>query len=41
MAELSEKFGWTYDQILDQPEWYIRVIFEKLRIDAIKRKLSK
>jgi hypothetical protein len=34
MCELSERFGWTYDEILNTPEWYIDLIIEKKSIDA-------
>jgi hypothetical protein len=40
-VELSERFGWTFQQILDQPDWYIKAIAEKLRVDAKRRKLAK
>lgn len=40
MVELSEQFGWTYDQILDQPDWYVHAIREKLRLDRERRKLD-
>lgn len=34
---LSERFGWTVDQIDDQPEWYISRVIPALNIlDAIR-----
>jgi hypothetical protein len=33
-AIICEKFGWTYEEYLDQPHWFIEIIKTKLREDA-------
>lgn len=38
-VEVTERTGWTYDQILDQPDWYIAAMFAKWRIDALRSKM--
>jgi hypothetical protein len=34
MVVICEKFGWTYDQFLDQPMFFIELIREKMKIDV-------
>lgn len=36
MVVICEMFGWTYDEFLDQPTFFIDLIREKLRVDAQK-----
>lgn len=33
---ICEKYGWTYDQYLDQPVPFINLIVERMRIDALE-----
>jgi hypothetical protein len=37
MVQICEDFGWTYEQYLSQPQHFLTLIREKMRIDA-KRK---
>jgi hypothetical protein len=40
LIEVSERTGWTYDQILEQPDWYIRAMFEKWKAEALRAKME-
>ncbi len=31
---LCEKFGWTYEEYLNQPFWLTTLAFERMKIDA-------
>lgn len=37
MAELCELYGWTYQEYMDQPSWFVELVREKYVID-LKRK---
>lgn len=34
VVEVCKMFGWTYDEYLDQPTFFLELISEKYRIDA-------
>jgi hypothetical protein len=34
MAEVCKRYGWTYHQYLDQPQWFLDLIVEKEAIEA-------
>lgn len=34
MAIICQKMGWTYDQYLRQPVWFIEVLLLKMGIEA-------
>jgi len=38
MVEICEMMGWTYQEYWDQPNWFIEVIREKIRIDRKRKK---
>lgn len=31
---MCETFGWTYQQYIEQPTWFIELIREKMKIDS-------
>jgi hypothetical protein len=31
IAEICEKFGWTYNEYMEQPMWFLETIVEKLK----------
>jgi hypothetical protein len=33
MVIICEKFGWTYYEYLQQPQYFIELIIEKLKVD--------
>ena len=37
MVAICEVYGWTRDEFLDQPVWFIDLIREKMRIDSQKQ----
>lgn len=41
MVEVCERFGWTYNEYLEQPTSFIDLIREKMRIDAQKSQQNK
>ena len=34
IAEICEKFGWTLEQYLNQPNWFLDIIKEKMRVEG-------
>jgi len=34
IIEICERYGWTYDQYLDQPQWFIDTIIQKSNMDS-------
>lgn len=34
MVSLCEKMSWTFEEYLDQPEWFIKLLLEKMFADA-------
>lgn len=34
MVAICEAFGWTYQEFMQQPTFFIELIREKMRIDA-------
>lgn len=40
MLVLCEKTGWTYDQYLDQPTWFIDALRQKMAIDNKREELA-
>jgi len=38
MVTICEKFGWTYDEFLEQPMFFIDLIRERMKIDAQNEK---
>jgi len=42
VVAICQEFGWTYYQYMEQPEWFIELLKDKLEIDAEEsRKASK
>jgi len=37
MIEICERFGWTYNEYVNQPTFFIDLIKEKMRIDSQKQ----
>ena len=35
---ICEMYGWTYQEYMSQPTWFIDLIIEKMKIDAKKAK---
>jgi len=35
---LCEKFGWTYEQLQNQPWWFAEIVKVQSRVDAEKQK---
>lgn len=35
---ICEKMGWRYEDYLSQPNWFVELLIEKIRIDAKKEK---
>lgn len=40
MIVMCENFGWTYEEYLTQPRWFVELYFEKMRIDSHKQNES-
>jgi hypothetical protein len=38
IAHISDRTGWTYQEIISQPQWLIETILLKWRIDGEKNK---
>jgi hypothetical protein len=41
IVTVCQEMGWTYREYLSQPEWFVGLLFEKLKIDnknAIRNK---
>jgi hypothetical protein len=38
VVALCERFGWTYNEYMSQPAWFIELMLQKLEIDAKKEK---
>jgi len=40
IAEICEKFGWTFQEYLEQPAWFVELIVEKIKAEGeeIKRR---
>ena len=38
VVSICEATGWTYEEYLDQPEWFVDLFAEKLKIDNRKKK---
>jgi len=38
IAEICEKFGWTYQQYLEQPAWFVELIVEKIKMEGEEMK---
>jgi len=38
IAEVCLQYGWTYEEYLDQPIWFIDLIVRRMEIDAKKQK---
>ena len=36
VVAICEAFGWTYNQYLDQPVFFIELIKDKMRVDGEK-----
>ena len=34
MVAVCEMTGWTYYEYLNQPKWFVRLLLDKLEIDA-------
>jgi len=35
---LCEKFGWTYQEFLDQPWWFAEIVKVQMKVDNEKQK---
>lgn len=33
MVLICEKYGWTYEQYMEQPEFFIELIIQKIKVD--------
>lgn len=38
MVAICEMYGWDYFTYIAQPEWFIKTITEKMKIDSIRQK---
>jgi hypothetical protein len=38
IATMCQEMKWTYSEYLKQPEWLLRVLLEKIRIDNERNK---
>ena len=36
VMSLCQEMHWTYDDYMAQPEWFIELLYQKLRIDGAK-----
>jgi hypothetical protein len=34
IAEICERFGWTYFEYQEQPAWFVELIIEKIKTEA-------
>lgn len=39
-VEICERYGWTYEQYLEQPSFFLAAIREKMKIDAKRQALE-
>lgn len=33
-VHVCEKYGWTYDEYQSQPQWFLDLIRERMKVDA-------
>ena len=36
MVLICEKYGWTYEQYMEQPNFFIELIIQKIKVDNQK-----
>lgn len=41
MIDVCERFGYTYNEYLDLPVWFVELLREKARIDSIKARQAR
>lgn len=37
MVTMCDLLGWTYDQYMEQPQWFVALLIGKKEIDAMSR----
>lgn len=40
IASICQEFGWTYDEYLDQPEFFLQAVREKMLKDRKREELA-
>lgn len=40
IAELCEKYGWTYSEYMSNPQWFLDLIERKYVIDAKRAEMA-
>ena len=40
IAELCERYGWTYIEYINQPNWFLDLVHEKYRIDCKRQEMA-
>jgi len=40
MASICQEFGWTYDEYLDQPDFFLQAVREKMLKDRKREELA-